>query len=145
MELSEGKIQQFFHRIDSLVLEQEPLFGKMNANQMICHCTDQIRMAIGTKSATVEGKVDPNEIITMAKSGKSVPTPKGLGQVEGDGTKPTTLERDKKILKEHILNFSKLDDNFGYASHPYFEQMDKKQWTALVIYHLNHHLKQFNV
>jgi hypothetical protein len=143
--MTEEQVGQYFQRIDKLDSDQPPLFGKMNANQMICHCTDQLRLAIGTKKSTEYGQVDPNEMILLAKSGKSVPTPKGLGQVEGDGTKPTNFENDIKILKEHILSFSKLDDNFSCGSHPYFGQIDKKRWASLMIYHLNHHLGQFNV
>lgn len=112
---------------------------------MICHCTDQLRVAMGTKELFKSGQVDPNEIIAMAKSGKTVPTPKGMGQVEGDGTKPTQWDNDIKFLKEHIQAFSKLGDDFIYGSHPYFGQLDKKGWTRLALYHLNHHLNQFNV
>lgn len=143
--MTEEQIKQFFERIDKLTLEHQPLFGKMNVNQMICHCADFFRMAKGSKKAMEYGQVDPNEIISLAKSGKSAPAPKGFGQVEGDGTKPTRLENDKKILKEYIREFSKLSDQYNYAEHPYFGQLNKKRWTGLAIYHLNHHLRQFQV
>lgn len=131
--MSEGQVQLYFQRIDKLNAGQHPLFGKMNANQMICHCTDQIRLAMGTKKSTEYGQVDPNQIILLSKSGKVVPTPKGLGQVEGDGTQPTNLEDDKEILKQHILTFSKLDNNFNCAPHPYFGEIDKKRWKELIV------------
>lgn len=143
--MTEEQIKQFFERIDKLTLEHQPLFGKMNVNQMICHCADFFRMAKGSKKAMEYGQVDPNEIISLAKSGKSAPAPKGFGQVEGDGTKPTRLENDKKILKEYIREFSKLPDEYNYAEHPYFGQLNKKRWTGLAIYHLNHHLGQFQL
>mgnify|MGYP001604789732 CR=1 FL=1 len=143
--MTEEEVQQFFQRVDNLTPEHQALFGKMNVNQMICHCTDQLRAAMGTKELFDFGQVDPNEIIMLAKSGKTVPSPKGLGQLEGDGTKPTNWENDKKMLKEHISDFSQLNDDFNYAAHPYFGQMNKKSWTRLVIWHLNHHLGQFNV
>jgi Protein of unknown function (DUF1569) len=142
--MMEEEIQHFFQRIDKLTTEHKALFGKMNAHQMVCHCTDQLRAAMGTKELFEFGKVDPNEIIALAKSGKTVPTPKGLGQVEGDGTKPTSWDNDIKLLKEHILDFFRLADDFNYAPHPYFGSMNKKSWTRLVIWHLNHHLAQFN-
>jgi len=120
--VSEEQIVHFFKRIDILGSEHKPLFGEMNVNQMICHCTDFFRLANGSKKAFEYGVVDPKSINSLAKSNKPIPTPKGFGQVEGDGTLPTNLENDKKILKEHILEFSKLP-----------------------IFHLDHHLKQFNV
>jgi hypothetical protein len=143
--MSEEQVMSFLHRIDKLTIEHQGKFGVMTANQMICHCTDQLRIALGTKKLGDQGEFDLNEIISLAKGGRPVPTPKGLGQLEGDGTTPTSLENDKEILKNYILDFVKLPDEYDYAAHPYFGKIDKKQWTNPVIYHLNHHLGQFNV
>lgn len=143
--MTEDQISKFFQRIDKLTLEHKASFGLMTFNQMICHCTDQLRIALGTMTLGDQGQVDPAEIIKLAKSGQLVPTPKGLGQVEGDGTKPTNLESDKQILKKHITDFSKLPADFDYPVHPYFGKIDKARWISLVVYHLNHHLEQFKV
>jgi hypothetical protein len=143
--MSDEEVIDFFQRIDKLNVDKKALFGKMNANQMICHCTDQLRLAMGTKKAIEYGKVDAKQMLLLAKSGKPVPTPKGFGQIEGDGTKPTNFENDIKTLKEQIVIFSKLDANFQFSIHPYFGKLDKKTWDKLVQYHLNHHLQQFFV
>ncbi len=143
--MTEEQISRFFQRIDNLTTEHTPLFGKMNVHQMVCHCTDQIRLAIGTIRAEVYGQVHPEEIIALSRSDKTVPAPKGMGQVEGGGTKPTNLAEDLEILKQHISEFSKLDDNYNFQPHPYFGSYDKKQWKRLTAYHLDDHLKQFNV
>jgi hypothetical protein len=143
--LKEEQLLQFFQRIDKLTLDQKPLFGKMNVHQMVCHCADFFRMAQGTKCAEEYGKVDPEEIKLLARSGKTAPAPKGFGQVEGGGTKPTKFEKDKLILKEYILEFSKLPESYNFAIHPYFGEMDHKRWIGLAVYHLNHHLGQFEV
>ncbi|MEM1258256.1 MAG: DUF1569 domain-containing protein [Bacteroidota bacterium] len=145
MGLTHEQIHQFFERIDDLHSSIKPLFGKMNANQMVCHCTDFFRMAKGAKQAWEYGKVNAEEIIALVRSGKVAPAPKGFGQIEKEGTMPTDLEGDIKTLKEHILEFSKFDDHFEFAEHPYFGHIDKNRWTQLAIYHLNHHLKQFGV
>jgi hypothetical protein len=117
----------------------------MNVNQMVCHCTDFFRMAKGTKKAEEYGVVDPKEIIELSRSGKTAPAAKGFGQIEGKGTLPIDLETDKKMLKEHISEFSNLDKEFEFAEHPYFGKMDRNRWIELAIYHTNHHLIQFNV
>jgi len=143
--MTEEQIATFLQRIDKLTTDHKGTFGVMTVNQMVCHCTDQLRVALGTKTVGDQGTVDANEIIQLAKTGRPVPTPKGLGQMEGDGTTPTNLENDKDILKSHILDFSNLPDDFDYSPHPYFGKIDKIRWTNLVIYHLNHHLGQFNV
>ncbi|MEO0570699.1 MAG: DUF1569 domain-containing protein [Bacteroidota bacterium] len=145
MGLTQEQIHQFFKRIDQLHSAIEPSFGKMNVNQMVCHCTDFFRMAKGIKQTEEYGKVHPDTIIALARSGKTVPAPKGFGQIEKEGTAPTHFEKDVKTLKEHILEFSKFDDQFEFAEHPYFGHINKTRWTQLAIYHLNHHLKQFGV
>ncbi len=139
------QIISFFERIDNLSSEQKPLFGKMNVQQMVCHCTDQIRLAFGKFKADEYGALTPKEVFAFANAGKTVPTAKGLDQVKGEGTPPTTFENDIGILNQHITEFSNLDDNFEYGRHPYFGQLSKEKWTSLTVYHLDHHLKQFNV
>lgn len=135
----------FFERIDSLSSEQKPLFGKMNAHQMVCHCTDQIRLAFGTLMTKKSGNLTREEIFALANAGKTVPTPIGMDQVAGKGTQPSIFEKDIATLKQHIVEFSELDDNFEFGVHPYFGKLTKEKWTSLTIYHLDHHLKQFNV
>jgi hypothetical protein len=144
-EMTETQIQQFFKRIESLTFESKPSFGKMNVNQMVCHCADFYRMAKGTKTANEYGKISQSDIIRLAKSGKSTPTPSGFGQTEGEGTQPTDLENDMRVLKEHILEFSNFNENYKFAVHPYFGNIDHKRWNELAVYHLNHHLGQFGV
>ena len=117
----------------------------MNAHQMVCHCTDQIRMALGTKKAEEDNTVNLREILLLARSGKMVPTPKGFGQVEGEGTIPSDFNNDKSVLKQHIIEFSEAKDSYDFALHPYFGKLDKEGWSEITNYHLNHHLKQFGV
>lgn len=145
MSLTKNQIKQFFDRIDRLTRSQKPLFGKMNANQMICHCADFFRMAKGTKMALEYNTANSDEIIALAKSRKTVPTPKGFGQIEGQGTQPTNFDNDKEVLKNFISEFANFDEAFEFAEHPYFGKMTRKEWDNLAAYHLNHHLKQFNV
>ncbi|WP_190810931.1 DUF1569 domain-containing protein [Flagellimonas sp. S3867] len=142
---TEQAMHGFFSRIDGLTIDQKPSFGKMNAHQMICHCTDFFRMAIGQKKALEYGQVNPKEITARAKRGETVPTPKGFGQVEGNGTKPLDYEEDKETLKKFIIEFRQLSSDYAFFPHPYFGNLPKEKWERLAIYHLNHHLEQFNV
>ncbi len=141
-----AQFQEFSKRIDQLTLEHKPTFGKMSTGQMVCHCTDQLRLAFGSLRPDEDYiRIDPKKVRALALSGKTVPTPKGLDQVKGGGTKPTTLENDKLLLKAHLQELVNLPEDYAFAPHPYFGPFDKKRWTNLTIYHLNHHLAQFNV
>ncbi len=135
----------FLNRIDALSEKHKPLFGTLNVNQMICHCADFFRLAKGEKLAEEYGKLSAEEVTKMVEEGKTAPSPKGFNQVAGDGTKPTTIENDKKILKQYLLEFSNFPVNYLFAKHPYFGEMDSERWNGLAEYHLNHHLTQFGV
>jgi Protein of unknown function (DUF1569) len=143
--MNEDQVRTFYQRINNLKIDQKAVWGKMNVSQMICHCADGIRMALGTKNPKVYGNISRDEIIELAKAGKTVPTPDGYGQVEGDGTPPIDFESDKQLLKDLIKEFSKPDEAFVFPPHAYFGSMTREQWVSLVIYHLDHHLKQFGV
>lgn len=130
-------------RISSIQDTDTAKFGKMNVNQMICHCTDQLRMAMGEIEGLYREKVDMVKIREMRDAGKSLPTVDGLDQVQGQGTRPTTLENDKKILIDYIEKFISCSDDFPFHFHPFMGDMNKEKWDRLVVYHLNHHLDQF--
>ena len=143
--MTQNEMNTFLRRIDRLVPNQKPSFGKMSAHQMVCHCADQIRLALGTLKAQEYGALKPKEVFAFYNEGKTVPTPKGLGQVEGEGTRPTSFENDIKTLKQLIIDFSRSNVTFEHGEHPYFGRLTKEKWTNLTVYHLNHHLKQFGV
>jgi len=143
--MKQEQVTTLIDRIDNLSVDSKAKFGIMNVNQMLCHCTDQLRHTLGLRIVDKQVNVNPTEIKNIAKAGRTVPTPKGLGQVEGDGTKPIDFISDRETLKRHIIEFSQLNDNFNFFSHPYFGDFDKLKWTNFTIYHLNHHLEQFGV
>lgn len=143
--MTKEKLNLYLSRIDKLTPEHKAVFGQMNVNQMICHCTDFFRMAFGEKKADEYGKVSPAEIIAKERSGQTVPAPKGFDQVKGEGTQPVSFRQDIVTLKNYITMFSGLPADFKFAEHPYFGNLNLERWDRLMDYHLNHHLKQFNV
>lgn len=143
--MTKEEIQSFLDRIDQLTPAHKAKYGKMNAHQMVCHCADQIRLALGIVQADEDYiKIDPDTVKEIARAQKTVPTPKGLDQVAGDGTQPTTFENDRALLKAELHEFLNKPQDFEFPPHPYFGAFDKKRWTNLTRYHLNHHLSQFN-
>jgi hypothetical protein len=137
------ELDELYSRIDSLTKDHKPKFGKMNAHQMICHVTDQLRIALGTKTDVEHGGMDPDEVVRRSLAGEFVPTPKGMGQVEGDGTIPKDFENDREQLKSHLKSLIDWDEEEGLFAHPYLGKLDKKGWMRVTRFHLNHHLKQF--
>lgn len=134
---------EFVKRVNAVEQNDTAKFGRMNVNQMICHCTDQLRMALGELKGLHRENVDMAKIREMRDAGKSLPTVDGLDQVGGQGTKPTTLDNDKQILISYIEKFISCGDEFPFHFHPFMGDMNKEKWDRLVVYHLNHHLGQF--
>jgi hypothetical protein len=137
------KCEEFSKRISEVSAEDKALFGKMNVSQMICHCTDQIRMSFGEIDGLKIQKADINEFREMAKRGETVPTVDGLNQVAGFGTKPKEFDMDKETLIAYLNKFLVTEEKYKFSFHPYFGVIDKNQWDRLMVYHLDHHLGQF--
>lgn len=135
--------QEITKRINSVCQSDKAKYGRMNVNQMICHCADQLRMAFGEVKGLYKENVDLVKIREMMVKGETVQTVDGLDQVAGQGTKPSNLENDKAILISYLNKFfeSSVDQPFHF--HPFLGDMDKTKWDRLVIYHLDHHLSQF--
>lgn len=148
--LHNNDINAIISRINSLSDSATALWGRMNVNEMICHCTDQIRMAEGKIDIKFVGNFFLTNIVkNLILFG--IPAPKGkimtykeLDQ-KIDGTRPTIFENDKSTLVDSIKGFDNYNQNNEKVVHPSFGKLSKKQWGRLVYIHLDHHLRQFGV
>jgi hypothetical protein len=137
------KEEEFIKRILSVGENDKAIFGQMNVCQMICHCADQFRIMFGEIEGLRRQTVDIVKLREMVLRNETVPTVDGLDQVEGKGTRSTSLNNDKEILVSYLNRFFEIDDNYIFSFHPYYGDIDKSKWERLVINHLDHHLKQF--
>ena len=135
-------------RIEKLNSSATAMWGKMNVNQMLCHCSDQLRLANGTKQSKFVGNIMLTTvlkwlILTVLKAPKGkIKTVRELEQGDG-GTNPTMFDKDKISLIDLVRNF---DDSFKLnktAVHPAFGKMNHWQFGRLAYVHLDHHLNQF--
>lgn len=137
------------NRIISLNENPKRLWGKMNANEMVCHCSDQIKMAVGQIPTKYVGNFF---LETLAKQLilLGMPAPKGKVETVPElkqgigGTKPTAFEDDKKTLLSLVKDFKNIVEQNPNQVHPAFGKMNTKQWARLCYIHLDHHLKQFD-
>lgn len=137
-------------RIQDLKKDSQPIFGKMNVNQMLCHCADQLRMAMNFIIIPLEGnRISRYFKKQIALSFDSIPPEKieTLDQVnqEKEGTPPVGFEDDKVNLVKLLEYLTQSPDEYELQPHPMFGTLDKKQWGKLIFVHLDHHLKQFGV
>jgi hypothetical protein len=139
------------NRINQLTPENKALWGKMNVNQMICHTTDQLRLAFGDIKRDLQNAPFIKRTLIkwlalyVISIPKNVPTLPEADQLAGGGTKPTDFVTDKATLLHHIENFTIQADDFRWGYHGAFGQLNRKEWGILAYKHLDHHLKQFGV
>ena len=136
---------EFLNRIDQLTPNIQLKYGQMTVHQMVCHCTDFYRLVLGKKKLNEKPSLNAQEVIQLAQSKKTVPSPKELDQVKGNGTPPIEFKKDIIALKTHLEEFYTLEESYNYPSHFYFVKLNHLEWRKIASYHMNHHLRQFRV
>jgi hypothetical protein len=146
----ETKREEIISRINKLTPDAKALWGKMNVNQMICHCTDGLRGSLGElgelkdQSNFLTRSLLKFLVLYVMPIPKSVPTSKRVDQMR-DGTKPTDFESDRQTLLAFIEKVSAKPDDFAWSPHFKFGAMNRREWGILSGKHIDHHLKQFGV
>ena len=140
------KKQELLVRFEKLTSESKPLWGSMNAAQMLAHCTN------GLQTPTGDMKMSPHPLRFIGRFFKK-------SFVHGDKpfkkNSPTAKElkisnpRDFTNEKERFLNaFHKLAAGEHAAvvtEHGFFGSMSPPEWGLLMYKHIDHHLQQFGL
>jgi hypothetical protein len=149
--LNQADKHEIFDRLDSLTQRQKPLWGKMNSIEMLCHCADQIRVALNEIKIPIR-----SSFLSRFLLGNLVlwglPAPKGkvktfseIDQSLNNGTKSLGFEEDKKLLKKVIEEFLLKDEGYSFQAHAVFGPFNRKKWGRIIFIHLDHHFKQFGI
>ena len=132
-------------RIDRVTADTKPLWGKMNAAQMMAHCQAPIKVSFGEakQSGRLMGILFGPWIKRVVLSEKpfkhGLPTHKSFLV-----TDDRNFDEEKLRLQEHIRKFfSYGKDKIGKYPHPFFGRMTPDEWGTSMYKHLDHHLKQF--
>ncbi|MFI5134919.1 MAG: DUF1569 domain-containing protein [Chitinophagales bacterium] len=148
--LDSSGYKKIIQRISSLQTDNKRRWGKMNIEQMLAHCTDQIRLALGEKEATEKAGwfkhyvTLPIGLILPRLPRLKFRAPRDMNSAIGEGTKPTTLENDRRLLVEAIKRYHNTPTDFHPQPHPTFGVMNRKQWGKFMYLHIDHHLRQFS-
>jgi len=133
-------------RITLLGPSNERAWGKMNAPQMLGHCSAALEMASGDTVlprvfiGRLIGPLFRTQYSNEKPFSKNLPTAPGL--VVGD-------ERDLARERDRLIS---LVDRFSQggpgactkASHCFFGPLTGEEWGKGMYKHLDHHLRQFN-
>jgi len=135
-------------RIARLTSDSERLWGKMDAAQMLAHCSAGIELA--------EGKLTPPRILLgrllgpLAKKQLIVNGKPMIRNAKADKSVMVTDKRDFIVERDRLCESIDRFASGGPAictKHPhfFFGPLTPDEWAALMYQHLDHHLRQFGV
>jgi hypothetical protein len=131
-------------RIDKFQHNSERLWGKMDAAQMLAHCNEAMKTAVGETKikrvfiGRILGGWAKKQFLTKP-IGKNSPTAK-----EFVVANKRDFDKEKTELLSYMKRFHEGGEK-GTTTHPhgFFGQMTASEWGVLQWKHLDHHLRQF--
>jgi hypothetical protein len=138
---------EIIERFNKLSPNVKPKWGKMNAAQMLAHCTAPLQMAHGeiqSKRGLIGilfGKMIKKQYVNGAEFKQNLPTdPKFLFPNAND------FDKEKQKLIAKIRDFAtKGPEGITKGKHSFFGAMTPQEWDIIQYKHLDHHLRQFGV
>ncbi|MCH7398554.1 DUF1569 domain-containing protein [Belliella sp. DSM 107340] len=142
-----GAIEDISIRIKGLQEGQMPLWGSMNATEMLFHCNIGNQAILNAPKSnqkpTLKQRISKFIFFHIKKD-----IPKGARgakrfDVKGkiDGKK---FEEEKSKYLNLLNQFKNLEHKLE-AQHPVFGALDHDYWGKFVWKHMDHHLKQFGL
>ncbi|MDB5207119.1 MAG: hypothetical protein JWR72_2194 [Flavisolibacter sp.] len=138
--------EEILSRLNAIHSNTPAQWGKMNAAQMMAHCTATFKNYFGElkiKQAFIGklfGKMAKKKMFSTAPIGKGLPTD---SQYKMSGEKD--FEAEKESLIVYINRFATEGYTVTSSVHPFFGKMSAQEWAVLGYRHMDHHLKQFGV
>ena len=134
-------------RLTQLRPASERQWGKMDASQMLAHCSDWMELASGRTSARrnlmgyIFGPIAKRSVLGQEPIRRNMPTDKRLIVT---GKRDFALERER--LKVSIEDFSTGGpEKCKPHPHSFFGPMTSSEWATLAYKHLDHHFRQFGI
>jgi hypothetical protein len=145
--------QQIVERLQKIQSSSARRWGKMTAQQMICHLADSFRVTIGEKDWTTE-RISvrpipmPNWFVKWVALEVPLRWPRGVPtrpevDSERGGTPASSFEGDLRELRRLLDRFTGQPRDFEWQTHPIFGDMSDAQWMRWGYLHMDHHLRQF--
>ena len=132
-------------RVDALRPDSARGWGKMDVAQMLAHCQQPLRVALG--ELPLKRMLIGILFGRLAKKKLLSPTP----WKNGMPTAPEFKITDARDFAEEKAALRALVERFGHGGpaaltkqpHPFFGPLSVDEWQALQWRHLDHHLRQF--
>jgi hypothetical protein len=137
--------EELVNRINQLTPGTQRLWGKMNVDQMLAHCSATVEAATGEKYypqvfiGKVLGRFFKNSFLNDVPLKRNGPTNPAF-QISN----PENFENEKKKLLRLIqLFYDGGEAKCTTNPHSFFGKLSQEEWARLMYKHLDHHLQQF--
>lgn len=149
MEYIDSNLEVVLTYMDELSADSSPLWGTMNAQQMIEHLTHTIEIAMGKHTYPVLVKEEDYEKM-RAYIMSDKPLPKNFKVDFATDSLPLLHEEIELAVDEYCVAWLDLEmffaENPGLKTmHPNFGPLDFEHWKRLHEKHLTHHFMQFGL
>jgi len=143
--LNDQNYSEIRNRIQILSATNPQCWGKMKIEQMLVHCTRQLKLAVGEISSDPQGASFLRTRLGKWILFSSIPWPKGAETPAEMNAKLASFSlNDIEIEKSELLHYlEKAREQEQLMPHPFFGELNRKEWARLIYKHLDHHLKQF--
>jgi hypothetical protein len=140
-------LEEIKQRIEKLQPNSLRLWGKMEAAQMLAHCSAAMEVAVGDKHPSrifigrIIGPFFKSAFTNEKPFRKGTPTDKSFLVID-----QRNFVKEKSRLLELTQRFSK-GGAAKVTSHPhsFFGRLTPAEWGTGMYKHLDHHLRQFGV
>lgn len=142
-------LNEYILLIKTIDENQEPVWGKMNVQQMIEHMTDSFRIADEKdkeeKIITPADRLEASYQFMMSDKPFKQNTVNVLMPTEPPSTRHELLEDSIMELDNEIMDFHNFfkDNPDKRTTNAFFGELNYAEWVQLLHKHAIHHLKQF--
>jgi site-specific recombinase XerC len=142
--LSESDRSTILTRIRQVRPDTPRKWGQMDAARMLCHITDQMRVAVGELVSTPRSTFLSRSFLKWLVVNTGFQAPPGKVQTAPEmlTTSPKSWDADLAVCEALV---SRVGAGEAKAEHPTFGRLNPEEWGRLSWKHLDHHLRQFGV
>ena len=140
-----GGLSAMLARLDALRPDARRAWGKMDVAQMLAHCQQPLRVALGELQLKrmligfLFGRMAKKQLLSPKPWKPGMPT-----APEFKVTDARDFAKEKAALRALVERFGKGGPAaLTKAPHPFFGKLTVDEWQALQLRHLDHHLRQF--
>ncbi len=139
--------QDLLARIDKLTPDCTPRWGKMNAEQMLAHLVEAMKLGTGdlkTRPKKMIVRYPPLRqlFVYVLPWPKGAPTARELIRKDSDAG---TLARNREELARLVGVIASRANEKEWPEHPAFGKLSRRAWGVLGWRHTDHHLRQFGL